>query len=87
MKKVFVVAIALLAISCASMDKKVHSMSTPELKLRHTQVERELSGVRWGEKMTNEFADLEKERDAIELELLHRYQSGDSAAYLPTFRH
>ena len=47
-------------------------MTTPELKLRHTQ-------------LVEEVAQPPTEKDQIEFELLGRYEAGDRAAYLPQF--
>lgn len=91
MKKVFVAAIALLAISCASVDKKVHSMSTSELKLRHAQLVEEIgqplgwSSDHFGGSTESRKHQI-KEKEKIEFELLRRWQSGDKSAYLPSFR-
>jgi starvation-inducible outer membrane lipoprotein len=91
MKKFVVLAVAFLAIGCASMDKEIHAKSTSELKLRHTQLVEEIaqprgwSFDRFGGGSENRKKQI-KEKEKIELELLHRYQSGDKAAYLPSFR-
>ena len=72
MKLVPLLAVVLLAVSCASESKKIYSMSTPELKLRHTQ-------------LVEEVAQPPREKEKIEFELLRRWQDGDKAAYLPQF--
>lgn len=72
MKLVPLLAVVLLAVSCASDGKKIYSLSTPELKLRHAQ-------------LAEEVAQPPKEKDKIEFELLRRWQAGDRAAYLPVF--
>ena len=74
MKLVPLLAVALLAVSCASESKKIYSASTPELKLRHTQ-------------LVGEVAQPPREKDKIEFELLRRWQTGDRDAYLPQFSH
>ena len=74
MKLVPLLAVVLLAVSCASESKRYPFMSTPELKLRHEQLVEEVSQP-----------PTEKER--IEFELLSRWQAGDRAAYLPVFSH
>ena len=72
MKLVPLLAVVLLVVSCASDSKKIYSLSTPELKLRHAQ-------------LAEEVAQPPKEKDRIEFELLRRWQAGDRAAYLPVF--
>ena len=72
MKLVPLLAVLFLAVSCASDNKKIQSMTTPELKLRHTQLAEEV-----------EYPPREKQK--IEFELLWRWESGDKAAYLPQF--
>ncbi len=72
MKLVPLLAVVLLAVSCASESKKIPSMSTPELKLRHAQ-------------LVEEVAQPPREKEKIEFELLWRWQAGDKAAYLPVF--
>jgi hypothetical protein len=47
-------------------------MTTPELKLRHTQ-------------LVEEVAQPPREKNQIEFELLGRWEEGDKAAYLPQF--
>jgi hypothetical protein len=71
MKLVQLLAVVLLGVSCASESKNFQSMSTPELKLRHTQLVGEVAHP--------------KQKDQIEFELLRRWQEGDKAAYLPQF--
>ena len=67
-------------------------MSTPELKLRRTQLAEEIaqplgwSSDHFGGSTESRKKQI-KEKEKIELELLHRYQSGDKAAYLPQFSH
>jgi hypothetical protein len=72
MKLVPLLAVVLFAVSCASESKKIYSMSTPELQLRHTQ-------------LVEEVAQPPREKEKIEFELLRRWQAGDRAAYLPQF--
>jgi hypothetical protein len=72
MKLVPLLAVVFLAVSCASESKKIQSMSTPELKLRHAQ-------------LVEEVAQPPKEKEQIEFELLGRWQAGEKAAYLPVF--
>jgi len=72
MKLVQLLAVALLAVGCASENKKIYSMSTPELKLRHAQ-------------LAEEVAQPPREKEQIEFELLWRWEAGDKAAYLPQF--
>jgi hypothetical protein len=84
------VAVLLLLVSCASTSKRIHSMSTAELKLRRTQLAEEIaqpmgwrfSGFRPG---TEGHEDQLKEKQKIEFELLRRWQAGDKEAYLPQF--
>jgi hypothetical protein len=47
-------------------------MTTPELKLRHTQ-------------LVEEVAQPPREKNQIEFELLGRWEEGDKGAYLPQF--
>ncbi|MGH7984572.1 MAG: hypothetical protein ACREFF_15725 [Candidatus Udaeobacter sp.] len=72
MKLLLLLAVVLLAVGCASESKRLQSVSTPELKLRHTQ-------------LVEEVAQPPKEKEQIEFELLQRWQAGDRAAYLPVF--
>jgi hypothetical protein len=72
MKLLQLFAVVLLAVGCASESKRIQSVSTPELKLRHTQ-------------LVEEVAQPPKEKEQIEFELLQRWQAGDRAAYLPVF--
>jgi hypothetical protein len=72
MKLIPLLAVAFLAVSCASDNKKIQSMTTPELKLRHTQ-------------LVEEVAQPPREKEQIEFELLSRWEAGDKAAYLPQF--
>ena len=72
MKLAPLLAVVFLAVSCASDNKKIQSMTTPELKLRHTQ-------------LVEEVAQPPREKEKIEFELLRRWQAGDRAAYLPQF--
>jgi hypothetical protein len=72
MKLVPLLAIVLLAVSCASESKNFQSLSTPQLKLRHAQ-------------LVEEVKQPPKEKNQIEFELLSRWQAGDKAAYLPQF--
>ena len=72
MKLAPLLAVVFLAVSCASDNKKIQSMTTPELKLRHTQ-------------LVEEVAQPPREKEKIEFELLRRWQVGDKAAYLPQF--
>jgi len=72
MKLVPLLAVVLLAVSCASENKKIPSMSTSELKLRHAQ-------------LVEEVAQPPREKEKIEFELLWRWEAGDKAAYLPQF--
>ena len=65
-------AVVFLAVSCASDNKKIQSMTTPELKLRHTQ-------------LVEEVAQPPREKEQVEFELLWRWEAGDKAAYLPQF--
>jgi hypothetical protein len=72
MKLVPLLAVVFLAVGCASQSHKFQYMSTPELKLRHTQ-------------LVEEVAQPPREKENIEFELLHRWEAGDRAAYLPQF--
>jgi hypothetical protein len=83
-------AILLGFVSCASTNKRIHSMSTAELKLRRTQLVEEIaqpmgwrfSGFRPG---TEDHESQLKEKQKIEFELLRRWQMGDKDAYLRQF--
>jgi hypothetical protein len=72
MKLVPLLAVVFLAVSCASDNKKIQSMTTPELKLRHAQ-------------LVEEVEQPPREKQKIEFELLWRWEAGDKAAYLPQF--
>jgi hypothetical protein len=72
MKLVQLLAVVFLVVSCASDNKNIQSMSTAELKLRHTQ-------------LVEEVQQPPREKEKIEFELLWRWQAGDKAAYLPQF--
>ena len=91
MKKIcVVVAIAFLAIGCASTGGKIQSMSTAELKLRRTQLVEEIAQPRgWNSDhfggSTESRKGQTKEKEKIEFELLRRCESGDKAACLPSF--
>ena len=72
MKLVLLLAVVFLAVSCASYNNRIQSMTTPQLKLRHTQ-------------LVEEVAQPPREKEVIEFELLSRWEAGDRAAYLPQF--
>lgn len=72
MKLVSLLAVVFLTVSCASNNQHIQSMTTPQLKLRHTQ-------------LVEEVAQPPREKEQIEFELLGRWESGDRAAYLPQF--
>jgi hypothetical protein len=73
MKLVLLLAVVFLAVSCASNNNnRIQSMTTPQLKLRHTQ-------------LAEEVAQPPREKEVIEFELLSRWEAGDRAAYLPQF--
>jgi len=72
MKLLPLLAVVFLVVSCASDNKRIQSMTTPELKLRHTQ-------------LVEEVAQPPREKNQIEFELLGRWEEGDKAAYLPQF--
>jgi hypothetical protein len=72
MKLVLLLAVVFLAVSCASYNNRIQSMTTPQLKLRHTQ-------------LAEEVAQPPREKEVIEFELLSRWEAGDRAAYLPQF--
>jgi hypothetical protein len=72
MKLLPLLAFVFLAVSCASDNSRVQSMTTPQLKLRHTQ-------------LVEEVAQPPREKEVIEFELLSRWEAGDRAAYLPQF--
>jgi hypothetical protein len=72
MKLVLLLAVVFSAVSCASNNNRIQSMTTPQLKLRHTQ-------------LVDEVAQPPREKEVIEFELLSRWEAGDRAAYLPQF--
>ena len=72
MKLVPLLAVVFLAVGCASDYTKIQSMTTPQLKLRHTQ-------------LAEEVEQPPREKQKIEFELLSRWEAGDKAAYLPQF--
>lgn len=76
-----------LFASCAGIERvNARRQTDSQLKLRLTQVERELTTLRFGQGALRDVILLESERDAIERELLSRYEKGDRDAYLPQFR-
>lgn len=84
------VALAFAGCVTAKVERVARRSSTPDLKLRHAQLEQEtgrayfqFGGMGWGG-MSNHDYDTE-EKHAIERELLKRYQAGDKGAYLPIF--
>jgi hypothetical protein len=82
--------VLLLAVGCASEQKKTAGKSTAELKLRRQQLTEEIaqpqgwrfSGFRPG---SEGHEDQIKEKEKIEFELLRRWKAGDREAYLPQF--
>jgi hypothetical protein len=80
------VVTVLLFCDCAGIERAQTKRRTDsQLKLRHSQVERELSGLRLGDHAERTVDLLEAERDAIERELLSRCEAGDQNACLPQF--
>ncbi len=94
---------ALLAIvfclgffGCATTpQKKYASVSTAELKLRHTQLAQALTGetgqpdIEWIKPIWARGpsrADRINEKETIEFELLRRWKAGDQEAFLPAFK-
>jgi len=82
---------AVLLTGCGAMQtKRVHRTSTAELKLRRQQLIEQI-GQPMGWRMTGFRPGTESheseinEKNRIEMELLHRCQSGDKAACLPQF--
>jgi hypothetical protein len=90
MKFVALLFVGILAISCASEQKKISRAPTAELKLRRQQLIEEIeqpqswrfTGFRAG---TQDRGDEIAEKEKIEFELLRRWQEGDREAYLPQF--
>lgn len=73
---------AALLVGCATarMNHRVAQMSTPELKLRRGQLTEEIAKTHgWL------VGDQIEEKQAIERELLKRYQLGDKSADLQDF--
>lgn len=95
--KSFLLALALILFcGCASVQKRYASTSTQQLHLRHHQIVQYLDATKGqfsfkfgppGYMMMqgDPRADRIKELEEIEQELLRRYHTGDSAAYLPIF--
>lgn len=83
--KLFLPLVALLCLSCAGIERvNAKHKTDSQLKLRLSQVERELQSFRAGDSAEHDFSMLESERDAIERELLSRYEAGDRDAYVPS---
>ena len=87
MRLLRIIAVAcLLLTACAGIERiNAKHKTDSQLKLRLSQVERELTTMRYGEGALHDVSMLESERDAIERGLLHRYGQGDRGAYLPQF--
>jgi len=88
-----VLIISLLCGCATTLQEKYSSTTTPQLKLKHTQLAEYLVSEKKGFEFhfgnplfsKDERPDRIKEKEEIEQELLRRYQSGDKAAYLPIF--
>jgi hypothetical protein len=86
MKTLTVILSFVLFVGCAGIERiNTKHKSDSQLKLRLSQVERELTTMRYGEGALHDVSMLESERDAIERELQQRYERGDRGAYLPQF--
>lgn len=76
----------MLLSACAGIERiNAKHKTDAQLKLRLSQTERELTTLRYGDSALHDISMLGAERDAIERELLHRYEMGDREAYLPQF--
>lgn len=87
MRLLRIITVACLFLTaCAGIERiNAKHKTDAQLKLRLSQTERELTTMRYGEGALHDISMLEAERDAIERELLHRYEMGDRDAYLPQF--
>lgn len=87
MKNMFLLGLAIsLFVGCAGIERiNTKHKTDAQLKLRLSQVERELHSFRSGDSALHDFSMLESERDAIERELLSRCEAGDQTACLPQF--
>lgn len=73
--------LALIFCSCAGIERiNAGHKSDSQLRLRLSQLGRELSTARYGDSALHDVSMLESERDAIERELLSRCEAGDSEA-------
>jgi len=95
MKTNALLVLVLILTGCASIQSKYANTTTPEMQLRHRQIEEWLVSEKNGMdiKIGSPFMmmgdggrkDRINEKEEIEKELLRRYQSGDKAAYLAMF--
>jgi hypothetical protein len=81
-----------LFLFAGCMTMRTQKGTTAELQLRHNQLVAMNGGGRFYIGPTDLFGNNPMVRDQdeqhmVELELLHRWQSGDRAAYLPMFGH
>lgn len=87
MKNSALIALLLcLLCGCAGIARvSAGRQSTAQLKLRLSQVNREIQTPRFGPDAEHDVNMLETERDATERELLSRCEAGDKEACLPQF--
>ena len=86
MKIAIVLMLSLIVVGCTSLE--VRQRSTPELRHRHTYVERELASYHPEEPdkaRLRRFRHLTEEETSIEHELFRRCRAGDPGACLPYF--
>ncbi len=87
MKTIALALCCALFIGCAGIERvQAKHRTDSQLKLRLIQIDRELQGVQARDAESRDVSLLQTERDAIERELLHRYERGDTRAYLPQFQ-
>ena len=79
MKNLFALCLALFMCSCASDTPKLSNRSTLQLKLRRAQLQEELNRY----PVDNEKQKV-KEKEAVERELVSRYEAGDQTANIFT---
>jgi hypothetical protein len=78
MKFVTLCCVAILVVSCSSIDDKIRSTPIADQRLRREQLIYRLNGTEWGPGAREYRHDLYEEKEAIERELLPREKAGIS---------
>jgi hypothetical protein len=78
MEFVTLCCVAILVVSCSSIDDKIRSTPIADLRLRREQLIYRLNGAEWGPGAREHREDLYEEKEAIERELLPREKAGIS---------